>query len=415
MGTSWITPNESYIAGNGWGFADANAINNNLDYIRNQASTFYGFKTFNGLTANSTVAITNTTSGRVETRLKQGAQTNFWNVGLNSSGNYMITTNANGNMDTGIIMTIDKSTRQVSVFEPFIVNGGSSAISLKMTTSGSGLSNTIIQENTNGTTSGRLETRYKQDEDVNFWNVGLDSSGDYKIATNANGNMDTGVAVMINKSTRNFLINTVVDNGSDKLQLNGNAMINGSGLPVSLSITTSGSGFNNSIIQENTSATSSGRVETRLKQATQTNFWNVGLHNSGDYRITTNINGNMDTGIVLSVDKSTRAVTVTEDLNVSGHINPTTTPTESVTPTITVDGNTEYIPKGLWNILLYRTGAIATTLTLERLQNGVWADVVESTDTTTPILAKGLQSSSSTDLRIRLSGSGSGYASLSKT
>lgn len=35
MGTSWITPNESYIAGNGFGFADINAVNNNLDYIWN--------------------------------------------------------------------------------------------------------------------------------------------------------------------------------------------------------------------------------------------------------------------------------------------------------------------------------------------------------------------------------------------
>lgn len=48
MGLFWITPNESYIAGNGWGFADANAINNNLDYIRNQNSSFFGNKTFSG-------------------------------------------------------------------------------------------------------------------------------------------------------------------------------------------------------------------------------------------------------------------------------------------------------------------------------------------------------------------------------
>jgi hypothetical protein len=46
MGLFWITPNESYIAGNGWGFADPNAINNNLDYIRNQDSVFNGAKLF---------------------------------------------------------------------------------------------------------------------------------------------------------------------------------------------------------------------------------------------------------------------------------------------------------------------------------------------------------------------------------
>jgi hypothetical protein len=49
MGTSWITPNESYPTGAGWGNADANAINNNLDYIRNQNSIFNGIKTFTGV------------------------------------------------------------------------------------------------------------------------------------------------------------------------------------------------------------------------------------------------------------------------------------------------------------------------------------------------------------------------------
>jgi hypothetical protein len=45
MGASWIVPQENYGAGDGWGFADANAINNNLDYIRNQDATFFNVKT----------------------------------------------------------------------------------------------------------------------------------------------------------------------------------------------------------------------------------------------------------------------------------------------------------------------------------------------------------------------------------
>ncbi len=57
MGTSWITPNESYTSSNGWGFADANAINNNLDYIRNQSAIFNLDKTITGQSGKDTLTL----------------------------------------------------------------------------------------------------------------------------------------------------------------------------------------------------------------------------------------------------------------------------------------------------------------------------------------------------------------------
>jgi hypothetical protein len=49
MAISWITPKEDWIAGDGFGFADTNRIEGNIDYIRNQDATFFGIKKFDNI------------------------------------------------------------------------------------------------------------------------------------------------------------------------------------------------------------------------------------------------------------------------------------------------------------------------------------------------------------------------------
>ena len=46
MATSYITGKENWIAGDGFGFADTNRIEGNIDYIRNQDSIFNGDKIY---------------------------------------------------------------------------------------------------------------------------------------------------------------------------------------------------------------------------------------------------------------------------------------------------------------------------------------------------------------------------------
>ncbi len=197
-------------------------------------------------------------------------------------------------------------------------------------------------------------------------------------------------------------------------------LMDGGGGTVNMTLTNSGLSSNNTFIQQNTNPTTSGRVETLLHQDSQTGYWNVGLDSTGNYKLTTNTSGNMSSGVVFEIDKTTR------EFNFSSNINPTTSPTESVTATLTTNGQTALLPRGLFKVKLNITGTTGfddrIELHVESFIDGSWEDLV--TGITTVSISPTSYSvpyfipSTGGDVRIRLefhgSGTGSGFATLRK-
>ncbi|MCP4988500.1 MAG: hypothetical protein GY928_21350 [Colwellia sp.] len=346
---AWITPKQDWANLYEPTYGDFNRIEGNIDYIRSQAATFYGIKTFDGLTANSTVVITNTTSGRVETLLKQGAQTNYWNIGLNGSGDYKITTNASGNMDTGEVFGIDKTSRFITMSSPTTISNALAGNALTLS------QNTDDYVCANMTSTGALGKNYGL-----YIKAGSNST-DYALSI-----VDKDGGSIAKYQTTGITFDKALTISAATSPL----LMDGGGGTVNMTLTNSGLSSNNTFIQQNTNPTTSGRVETLLHQDSQTGYWNIGLDSTGNYKLTTNTSGNMSSGVVFEIDKTTR------EFNFSSNINPTTTPTESV-ETFTNDGDTFTIStRGLFCITLEITntaGAIgAMQLILERKINSIW-------------------------------------------
>jgi hypothetical protein len=108
-------------------------------------------------------------------------------------------------------------------------------------------------------------------------------------------------------------------------------------------------------------------------------------------------------------------------ININSQINPTTSPVESATVTLNINGSTALIPRGTYYIESTVSATLGTSsLTLEKFINGAWRTIASNSATsmTAEAMMGGLESSTGTNLRIRLtitSGSGAASAVLSKT
>jgi len=94
------------------------------------------------------------------------------------------------------------------------------------------------------------------------------------------------------------------------------------------------------------------------------------------------------------------------DVTINRHINPTTTPTESTTATLSTNGATAIIPRGLFDIVPIVNGSTSSTIYLEKYENGGWtlikSVVTPSVDFVLPLISSTGSASGAGALRIRM-------------
>ncbi len=344
MGTSWITPNESYIAGNGWGYADANAINNNLDYIRNQNSTFIGSKTFE---ISSHTAFLITASGTGDGLVQMNDSSDVTNVRLWTAGHSFLN---GGRVSFG--NNIDDASTQVQIQDSlavkdsgannsFLINSTAAAFTVPSTlaVAYSGYASSMINTNPLGSglyVKGGLGATYSLVvQDANTNNLLLARPYGISLFTNTD---ITGTFLVSGGlgATYSFVVQDADNNNILLARAYDIALLKDTSITGTLTVSGAINTATTTSIGAGLTITAAGILTCSTINPSQATTIGAAL----------NVNGTINTS---------QATTIGQDLNVTGHINPTTTPTSGTWT------SSQTIPRGNYDVT-YGSATDATSL-----------------------------------------------------
>jgi hypothetical protein len=388
----WITPVITWIAGNGIGFSDLNRIEGDLKYLREENKTINGTSTFS-----NNLIITGGTGDLLQVGSNTDISASIGNTKIFSAfSNHMMLAHPNRATitDYAILQTFGGQT---------IINASlGGAVEIKNNDNSVALFSGIAIQLLKPVTIENVAHVGAWSVSASFGRVGhkdFNLTNNYGIIQENTSKLflEGAIVALQPGNGNNVLIGTNIDDTANKLQVAGSGIFSGA-------LTATGK------IQSGLSTV----IEDWTTSNTVARYGHKDFNLNGGYGYIQNslgqfnIEGAVNQNCSIGVDGGSQLNFLGLSINVLGNINPTTTPTESSISRTTA-GSTN-IPRGQYHIEIEvdtSLNAGSVTATLQRLINGTWY-TEESLSingfSTGKELAKGMQESTGSDLRITMSG-----------